>query len=108
MASGEDLWDTVYTGKPGHGKLGGPECSLLLLACDDIEGQHGAYQARPGSARSAGRPPWPILFMDSALACRRPPPASNASSSKKKDTLLALSRKYWSVLLACGGTGALT
>ena len=54
-----------------------------------------------------GRPPWPILFMDSALACRRPPPASNASSSKKKDTLAALSRKYRSVLLACGGAGAL-
>ena len=45
--------------------------------------------------------PWPILLMDRAFAWRREPSSANASSSKKKLTLLALSRKYWSVFFVC-------
>ena len=35
------------------------------------------------------------------LGLRRLPSEPKASSSKKKETLLALSRKYWSVLAVC-------
>ena len=45
--------------------------------------------------------PWPILLMERAFACCREPSSANASSSKKKLTLLALSRKYWSVFFVC-------
>lgn len=47
--------------------------------------------------------PCPILFTASVLGLTSRPSASNAFSSKKKEMLLALSKKYWSVLAVCRG-----
>lgn len=77
---------------------------LELPACVSSAGYSSEILPDENQAEVSSLLPWPILLMESSLACRSLPPSLCAFSSKKKLVLLALSAKYWLEVFCCRHT----